>query len=131
MSQQPRENEISGIVLKSAIEAHKALGGPGLLESLYEEALAWELERAGLQVNRQVKVSVPYKGEVLRGQLVIDLLIEGLVIVEVKSQENYHKIAEAQVLTYLRITGLRLGLVINFGEARLVDGFNRVVNGLK
>jgi GxxExxY protein len=106
------------------------LGGPGLLESVYEEALVWELEQRGLKVQRQLMLPIPYKGQTLASPLKIDLIVDEKVIVECKSSTKYNEIFEAQTLTYLRLTGLKLGLVINFGEKRVKDGIHRVVNGL-
>ena len=96
----------------------------------YEEALAWELEKRGLRVQRQVQVPVVYKGQSLGTPMRLDLLVEGIVIVECKATGDYNEIFESQVLTYLRMSGLRLGLVINFGEKFVKDGIHRVVNGL-
>ena len=124
------ENEISQQVYECAIEVHRTLGGPGLLESVYEEALAWELAQKGLQVQRQVLVPVSYKGQALSSPLRLDLLIEESVIVECKAVTEYHSIFESQVLTYLRMTGNKLGMVINFGEKLVKNGIHRVVNGL-
>jgi GxxExxY protein len=124
------ENEISKIVLNSAIEVHRTLGGPGLLESIYEEALAWVLSQAGLSIRRQLEVPVVYKNQQLDGMLRLDLLVEGIVIVECKATTRYSDIFEAQTPTYLRLMNLKLGLVINFGERFVKDGFRRVVNGL-
>jgi GxxExxY protein len=124
------ENEISRIILDAAIEVHRTLGGPGLLESVYEEALAWELRLRNLEVRRQLEVPVVYKEQKLAGRLRIDLLVGGCVIVEVKSAQPYNRIFEAQALTYLRLTDLRLALVINFGEATIKEGYHRVVNNL-
>ncbi len=124
------ENDISQMILDCAIEVHRTLGGPGLLESVYEEALAWELEHRGLAVERQVVLPIPYKGRVLASSLRIDLIVGQKVIVECKATTQYNDIFEAQLLTYLRLTGLKLGLVINFGEKRVKDGIHRVVNGL-
>lgn len=124
------ENEISQIILNSAIEVHRTLGGPGLLESVYEEALHWELLRAGLTVQRQLEVPIHYKGMLLATPLRLDLLVNELVIVECKATSRYHEVFEAQTLTYLRLMNLKLGLVINFGERYVKDGFHRVVNGL-
>lgn len=126
-----RENEISGVVLDRAIEVHRVLGGPGLLEAVYEEALAWELERAGLPIKRQHLVPIHYKGQELATPLRLDLVVDDLVIVECKSLERYHPIVEQQVLTYLRLTQLRLGLVINFGNPYIKDGFHRIANGVQ
>ena len=124
------ENEISGKIIGCAIEVHRTLGGPGLLEQIYEEALVWELSQAGLQVGRQVAVPIFYKGSKLSAPLRIDLIVDGKVIVECKATERYNNIFEAQTLTYLRLTGLKLGLVINFGERIVARGVHRVVNGL-
>jgi GxxExxY protein len=124
------ENEISRIALQCAIEVHRTLGGPGLLESVYEEALAWELAQAGLRVERQLSLPIPYKGRTLASPLRIDLLLDGKVIVECKATTQYNDLFEAQTLTYLRLMNLKLGLIINFGEKLVKDGFHRVVNGL-
>ena len=124
------ENEISLMIVRGAIEGHRTLGGPGLLESVYEEALTWELGQANLSVQRQVQLPIPYKGQVLATLLRIDLIVNELVIVECKATSHYNTIFEAQALTYLRLTGLKLGLVINFGERLVKDGVHRVVNGL-
>ncbi len=124
------ENELSRIILSAAIEVHRELGGPGLLESVYEEALAEELSLRGILVERQKQVPIPYKGKQLKTPLRIDLLIGGLVVVEVKATEQNLPIYNAQVLTYLRLTGLKLGMLINFGYALVKDGTQRIVNGL-
>jgi GxxExxY protein len=124
------ENEISRQIVEAAIEVHRTLGGPGLLESVYEEALVWELQQRGLEVRRQVSLPIPYKGCVLASPLRIDLIVGGLVIVESKAVTQYNDIFAAQTLTYLRLTGLKLGLVINFGERVVKNGIHRVVNGL-
>lgn len=124
------ENDISKIVLNSSIEVHRTLGGPGLLESVYEEALAWELTQAGLSVKRQTLVPISYKGNELATPLKIDLLLNDLVVVECKATSKYNDIFAVQTLTYLRLMELKLGLVVNFGERMVKDGFHRVVNGL-
>lgn len=124
------ENELSKIIVHSAIEVHKTLGGCGLLESVYEEALVYELLSRGLVVERQKDVSISYKGQTLASPLRLDLLVEKIVIVEVKAVVNYNSIFESQVLTYLRLMNLKLGLVINFGAKRVIDGVHRVANGL-
>ena len=124
------ENQISREIVLSAIEVHRTLGGPGLLESVYEEALVWELKQRGLDIRRQMSVPIRYKGVSLASPLRLDLLVHDKVIVECKALTKYSKIFEAQTLTYLRITGLKLGLVINFGETLVKDGIHRVVNGL-
>src|SRR5262245_29462515 len=122
------ENELSHGIMSAAIEVHRSLGGPGLLEDMYQEALAFELEQRGFAVRRQIGFKVVYKGRELDKRLVIDLIVNELVIVEVKSAADYHPIFEAQLLTYLRQANKRLGLVINFGEILVKAGIHRVVN---
>jgi GxxExxY protein len=124
------ENAISKIIVDAAIEVHRTLGGPGLLESAYEEPLAWELTQRGLTVERQKPVPIIYKDHTLATPLRLDLLVNGLVIVECKATTRYNPIFEVQLLTYLRLTELKLGLVINFGERLVKDGIHRVVNNL-
>ena len=124
------ENAISRHIVECAIEVHRTLGGPGLLESVYEEALSWELAQRGLEVRRQVSLPIPYKGHALASPLRIDLVISGKVIVECKAVTQYNSIFEAQTLTYLRLAGMKLGMVINFGERVVKNGIHRVVNGL-
>lgn len=124
------ENEISKIIVDTAIEVHRTLGGPGLLESVYQEAEAWELLKCGLQVEREKIIPIVYKGQTLGSPLRLDLLVNQKVIVECKATANYNPIFETQVLTYLRLTGLKLGLVINFGERLVKNGIHRIVNGL-
>ena len=125
------QNQISNVIVSSAIEVHRELGGPGLLENLYEEAFAHELEMQGLKVKRQVPVQVFYKNKQIKNPLFLDLLINDCVIVEVKAVEKYNKIYESQILTYLRLSKKQLGMVVNFGEKYVKDGIHRVVNGLK
>jgi len=124
------ENEISKLIVESAIEVHRTLGGPGLLECVYEEALVWEMHRQGLLIERQKIIPITYKGISLANSLRLDLLIDGKVIVECKSIAQYNPIFESQLLTYLRLLDLKLGLVINFGERLVKNGIHRVVNGL-
>ncbi len=124
------ENELSHLIIGAAIEVHRELGGPGLLEEIYEEALCCELEMKGLEVQRQVSVPVVYKGRELSKLYRLDLLVSGLVVVECKATEKDNSLFRAQCLTQLRLTGLKLGLVINFGNRFLKDGVHRVVNGL-
>lgn len=124
------ENEISKQVVDAAIEVHRTLGGPGLIESVYEEAMAWELTDRGLLVQRQDPLPIMYKGHQLATPLKIDLIVNKLVIVECKAVSKYHEVFEAQALTYLRLTNLKLALVINFGDRLVKDGLHRVVNGL-
>ncbi len=123
------ENEIGTAIIGAAIEVHRALGGAGLLECVYEEALCYELIQRGLAVVRQKAVPVLYKGAVLKSDLRLDIQVEDKVIVEVKATTQYNKVFESQVLTYMRLSGMKLGYVINFGEAKVRNGIHRVING--
>ena len=124
------ENEISKVIVDSAIEVHRELGGPGLLEGVYEEAMVEELSRRGLKAERQLLVPIVYKGKTLGVPLRLDLKLNGLVLVDNKAVTEWNPIFESQMLTFLRLTKLKLGLVINFGERYVKDGIHRVVNGL-
>ena len=124
------ENEITGKVVDAAIEVHRTLGGPGLLESVYEEALAYELRHRGLTVERQKAVPITYKGKRLATDLRVDLIVGRRVVVECKAASQYHPVFDAQALTYLRLLDLRVAMVINFGEELVKDGIHRVVNRL-
>ena len=104
-----RENEISAVIVSSAIEVHRTLGGPGLIESVYEEAMVAELTSRGMQLDRQLACLIMYKGKQLGTSLRLDLKVNGLVIVENKAVTEWNSIFEAQMLTYLRLTGLKLG----------------------
>jgi len=123
------ENELSNQILGAAIEVHKALG-PGLLESVYESALRIELDARGIESRRQIELPLLYKGRRLDGALRVDLLVADLVIVEVKSVEQFAEIHLAQLLTYLRLADKRLGLLINFNATTLRNSVRRVVNHL-
>jgi GxxExxY protein len=124
------ENEISHKIIGAAIEVHRTLGGAGLLESIYESSLCYELESRGMQIQRQLIVPVKYKNIIVRDPLFFDIPVEDKVIIEVKATEKEHDIHQAQLLTYLRLTGKKLGLLINFGQKSVKDGVQRVVNGL-
>ena len=126
-----RENELSHVIIGAAIEVHKELGGPGLFEDIYEEALCAELALRGIQVERQIEIPVVYKGKRLNKKYRLDVLAEDLVIVEIKATEEHHPIHEVQLLTHLRLTGKKLGLLINFGQQYLKNGIHRIVNGLE
>jgi GxxExxY protein len=123
------ENEISRVVLDSAFAVHKELG-PGLLESVYEVVLAYELEQRGLRVSRQVPVSIRYKEMKFDVAFRADLIVEDKVIVELKSVEQVSEAHKKQVQTYLRLHDCKLGFLLNFGEALMKRGITRVVNGL-
>ena len=124
------ENQISKIIVDSAIEVHRELGGPGLIEGVYEESMVEELTLRGLRVERQLQVPISCKGKRLGNPLRLDLKVDGLVLVDNKAVSQWNPVFEAQMLTYLRLTGLKLGLVINFGEQFVKNGIRRVVNGL-
>ena len=124
------ENAISKVIVEAAIEVHRELGGPGLPESVYEEAFVHELHLRGMKVDRQQPVPILYKGVKLATPLRLDMRVNGIVLVDTKSVEQWNPIFQAQMLTYLRLTKLKLGLAINFGERHVKDGIHRVVNGL-
>ena len=124
------ENEISAQILDAAITVHNAIGGPGVLESYYEVALACELRIRGLKVETQKLVPVVYKGMVIGEPYRLDMLVEDKVVVECKAAEKNNPVFASQVLTYLRLANLRLGIVINFGQTRIKDGWIRVANNL-
>jgi len=118
-------DELTEKIIGAAIEVHRELG-PGLLESIYEEALCYEFDLQGIKYQRQVPADIIYKGKVIKGQK-IDLLVENEVVVEIKSLSKMPEVALAQIISYLKATKLNRGLIINFGEKRLIDGVKRVV----
>ena len=124
------ENEIATVVVDAALRVHRTLG-PGLLESVYEAALAFELRDRGLQVQRQVPIPVRYRNVTLEEGFRADLVVETKVIVELKSVERVAPVHPKQLLTHLRLADLRLGLLINFTVELLRDGIKHVVNGLQ
>jgi GxxExxY protein len=121
-------NNISKQIINAAIEVHKELGA-GLLESVYEYCLLDELKRRGLVVERQVLLPIRYKGSKLDKEFVIDMLVEDKIILELKSIETILPIHEFQLLTYLKLSGKKLGLLINFNVTQLKDGIRRKING--
>ena len=123
------ENDIARIVVDACFKIHTTLG-PGLLESVYEIVLQRELESRGLRVRRQVPVSIVWEGVTFEEGFRADLIVNDLVIIELKSVEKLAPVHGKQLLTYLRLMKLRLGLLINFGEALIKDGIKRVANGL-
>ena len=124
----PHVNQVSGAIVNSAMRVHSLLG-PGLLESAYDACLTHELRKRGFRVDTQVGLPVVYDGEKLDLGYRIDLLVENLIIVEVKCVEAIHPAHEAQLLSYLRLSGKSVGLLINFHVARLKDGIKRMVDG--
>jgi GxxExxY protein len=123
------ENEISHEIIGAAIEVHKKLG-PGLLESSYETCLAYELKQLSFNVKTQIALPVVYKGVKLNAGYRIDILVENKVIIEVKAVDMLADIHTAQLLTYLKLKELKLGLLINFNSVRVIDGVKRIVNNL-
>ncbi len=124
-----RENAYASQIVDAAYNVHVAMG-PGLLESVYETALAYELTSRGLAVERQVGIPVRYREVLLEEGFRADLVVEESVIIELKSVEKLAPVAMKQLLTYLRLSDLRLGLLINFGESLIKNGIHRVANGL-
>jgi GxxExxY protein len=122
----PEINQVSQAIVEGAFAVHSTLG-PGLLESVYEACLAHELAKKGLKVERQVSLPVRYDNLRLDNGLRLDLLVEGCVIVELKSVEALLPIHRAQVLTYLKLSGKRVALLLNFNVSRIKDGINRIV----
>ena len=125
-----KENDVGTCIIEAAIAVHRALG-PGLLETVYEAVLAREVQDRGLKVARQVGVPIVYKDIRFEEGFRADLIVEKLVLVELKSVERVSPAHKKQVQTYLRLTGLKLGYLINFGEAVLKAGITRCVNGLE
>lgn len=123
-------NEITELIIGAAIDVHRELG-PGLLESAYQRCLRYELETRGVAIEFEKVLPVKYKEVVLDCGYRLDLLVAGQVVVEVKSVEKLEKIHEAQILTYLRLTGCKVGLIINFNVPVLKDGVRRKVLGLQ
>ena len=122
------ENELASKIIGAAIEVHKQLG-PGLLESTYETCLVYELKQMGLEVKQQVALPVIYKEVKLDAGYRIDVLVENKVIIEIKSIVTLAPIHTAQILTYLKLKELKLGLLINFNEVLLKNGIKRILNG--
>jgi GxxExxY protein len=123
------ENEIANRIMDVSFQIHREIG-PGLLESVYEAVLAKKLTDSGLVVERQLPIAICYEGITFDEGFRADLVVEKKVIVELKSMDKLQAVHFKQLLTYLRLTDCRLGLLINFGESLLKDGFKRVVNGL-
>ena len=122
------ENEIGTIIVDEAVKLHKALG-PGLLEIVYEAVLARRLEKRGLVVERQKPISIEFEGEHFDEGFRADLIVNGLVIIELKSVEKLSPVHKKQLLTYLRLTDLKVGYLFNFGDALMKDGIRRIING--
>ena len=122
------ENAIGTIVVDCAVKLHKSLG-PGLLETVYEAVLAKQLEQAGLTVQRQVPVPIRFDGLEFDEGFRADIIVNELVILELKSIEKVHPVHKKQVLTYLKLTNLKLGYLLNFGDELMKNGLTRIING--
>jgi GxxExxY protein len=125
-----KPNEISGIIIDTALSIHRRLG-PGLLESVYQAVLAHELRKRGLTVETELPIPVVWEDVKLEIGFRADLIVEGMVIVELKSVETIARVHKKILLTYLRLADKQLGLLINFGEELLKDGIHRVANNLE
>lgn len=123
------ENQVARLIVDAAYHIHREIG-PGLLESVYERILVHEIRSRGLEVARQVMVPIHYRGQQFDEGFRADLIVNDAVIVELKSTEINHPIHAKQLRTYLKLTGRRLGLVVNFGSELIKNGITRVVNGL-
>lgn len=124
------ENEIGTIIVNTAVDVHRQLG-PGLLESVYEAILSYELSVQGLHVQRQLPIPIIYKSMTFDEAFRADILVENKIIIELKSVELLNNAHRKQIQTYLRLTGLKLGYLLNFGSALMKDGIVRAVNGLE
>ena len=122
------ENKIGTVIVDCAVHLHQTLG-PGLLETVYEVVLAQRLEKRGLQVQRQVGIPITFEGEQFDEGFKADLILEGKVIIELKSVEKVNPAHKKQLLTYLKLTELKLGYLLNFGEALMKNGITRTING--
>jgi GxxExxY protein len=124
-----QENDVAHEIVDACVKIHKTLG-PGLLESVYERVLVYELDKRGLHAERQVPIKIKYEDLTFDEAFRADVIVAGRVIVEVKSKESLVPVDSKQLLTYLRLSKMRLGLLINFGEELMKDGIHRIVNGL-
>jgi len=122
------ENEVAKVVVDACYRVHTALG-PGLLESVYQRVLAHEIQKRGLATAQQVIVPIVYDGITIDEGFRADIIVEGCVILELKSIEKIAPVHKKQLLTYLRLTGMRLGLLVNFGDQLMREGISRVING--
>lgn len=124
------ENEIGTIVVESSIALHRDLG-PGLLETVYEVALAHKLKQRGLEVERQVPIPIEYQGLKFNEGFRADIIVSRCIVLELKSVETLSAVHKKQLFTYLKLTGCKLGYLLNFGSALMKDGIKRIVNGLE
>jgi GxxExxY protein len=121
-------NELMRQIVEASREVHRTLGGPGLLETIYESALCHELSLRGIQTQRQIAIPVTYKSVPVREPLFLDILVEKLVIVEVKATGKDYPLYQVQLFTHLRLSGIKYGLLINFGKEKIDEGISQVCN---
>ena len=121
-------NKLSRSIIKCAIEVHKGLG-PGLLERVYEDALVWEMKNQDLIVERQVPIEITYKELEIRDGYFADIVVNDMLILELKAVENILPVHKAQLLSYLKLADMKLGLLLNFHVTRMTDGISRIING--
>ncbi|MGC1879385.1 MAG: GxxExxY protein [Rhabdochlamydiaceae bacterium] len=121
------EKDLSQVIIDAAKEVHRHLGGPGLLESVYESALCHELSLQGVATQRQLPIPVTYKNKIVRDPLFLDILVDNKLIIEVKATGKDYPLYQIQLHTYLRLTGIKWGLLINFGKEHVTDGIFHVV----
>lgn len=124
------ENEIAKIVVNTSLSIHRSLG-PGLFESVYQRVLAYELRKAGLKVDTETPVPLEWDGNILDESFRADMIVEGKLLLELKSLEKLSPVHKKQVLTYLRLLDLRLGLLLNFGAELMKEGIHRIANGIE
>lgn len=122
------ENPLANQIVEAALEVHAVLGGPGLLETVYESALSHELFLRGLQNQRQIPIPVKYKNTEVRTPLFLDIIVENQVILEIKATAQDYPFYHAQLMTHLKLANVKLGLLINFGKKDLRDGLHYMVN---
>ena len=122
------ENKLFEKVVEAATEVHRNLGGPGLMEAIYEAALCHELALQGIECQRQLPVQVLYKGVKVREPLYLDIIVNDELIIEVKATEKDYPFYQAQLFTYLRLTGVKYGLLINFGKKDIRGAVSRIIN---
>jgi GxxExxY protein len=126
MPGQPSRDPLTEQIIGAAIKVHRTLG-PGLLESTYEQCLVWELAKRRLRAQRQLPLSITYEDFIVREAYRLDLVVEGRVVIEVKAVERLHPVHEAQLLTYLKLSGYPVGLLLNFHDVALRNGLKRFV----
>ena len=121
-------NNVSGEVIRCAIEVHKNLG-TGLLERVYEDALCYEMKKQGLKVRRQLPIDVRYKELTISNGYFVDLMVNDILVLELKAVENVLRVHKAQLLSYLKLADKKLGLLLNFHVTKMTDGISRIING--